>query len=142
MRMRMEDVNGRECGAEVASCPVAAERRQRNAEDGRRYRFVKKSLPSRGEVLHENGVFRLERCGESYVVEPKYEILRFDLQKKTVRAQRARPLLLGLFMPVYKQFIKQFSPALNGDRGTPKLQKDLVRSVASEGILPMTGWCL
>lgn len=142
MRVGMKDVDVRECGAEVASCPVAAERRQRNAEDDGRYRLVKKLTPVNGEVLHENGVFRLVQRGGSYIAEPKYEILRFDLQKRTVRTQRACPLLLGQLMPVYEQFIRQFSPALNGDRSVPKLQKELVKSVVAEGILPMSGWCL
>ncbi|MHC1577130.1 MAG: hypothetical protein ACXQT6_00310 [Candidatus Methanospirareceae archaeon] len=135
------DVNGngrRECGAEVASRPDA----RRNAEDGcERYKILQKRLLPRGEVVHENGVFRLERCNGAYVAAPKFEVLRFDLQKKTVKTRRATPIFFGQFLPVYEQFIRQFSPALNGDRSVPKLQKELVKSVASEGILPMTGWC-
>jgi len=135
MGMKDVDVSG-ECGAEVASRPEA----RRNAEDGRRYRIVKRLLPASGEVLHENGVFRLVQRGESYIVEPKFELLRFDLRKKTARTQRAHPLLFGQLMQVYEKFVERYEGALNGDRSVPKLQKELVRSVASEGILPMTGW--
>ena len=125
--------NGR--GQEAASLPNG----KRNAED-RRYKILKKPLPVRGIVVYENGVFRLERHGGAYVATPKYELLRVDLRKKTVKARRATPIFFGQLLPAYEQFIRQLSPALNGERGTPKLQKDLVRSVASESVLPMTGW--
>jgi len=105
------------------------------------WRIVKQQISPRGVVRYENHIFRIEqRFGELYIT-PKHRYIRISEKgRKTIQEAREIPFM------TYEQFFQQYlshmqtwsTPDINGVR-VSGIQQKFLKSIAEEGVLPMTG---
>jgi len=105
------------------------------------WRIVKQQISPRGLVRFENGVFRVvQRFGQLYVV-PKWRYVRITGKgRKTIQEAQEIPVM------TYEQFFDKYlshmqrwnTPDINGTR-ISGVQQKFLKSIAEEGVLPMTG---
>jgi len=102
------------------------------------WRLLKQQISPRGLVRFENGVFRVEqRFGELYIT-PKHRYIRITGKgRKTV--QEAYEIRMMTYEEFFERFLKVPFNATNVNGRVSGVQQKFLKSIAEEGVLPMTG---
>ena len=102
---------------------------------------MKQQISPRGLVRYENHIFRIEqRFGELYIT-PKHRYIRISEKgRKTI--QEAREISFMTYEQFFQQYLSHMQrwsiPDINGTR-ISGIQQKFLKSIAEEGVLPMTG---
>jgi len=102
------------------------------------WRQIKEPISPRGFVRYENNIFRIvQRYGQLYVA-PKWRYVRITGKgRKTV--QEAYEIPMMTYEEFFERFLKVPFNATTVNGRVSGIQQKFLKSIAEEGVLPMTG---
>ena len=102
------------------------------------WRLLKQQISPRGLVRFENGVFRVEQRFDELYITPKHRYIRITGKgRKTV--QEAYEIPMMTYEEFFERFLKVPFNATTVNGRVSGVQQKFLKSIAEEGVLPMTG---